>query len=286
VMFVKIDDTSFGSTDVRETEPIIAILGGDFGEFLLALAEYETLMKRSFTRVEVQKILSAWLDWAPRGVHPLTLQTDESALLYLQQNLYFNGVKGKVVALDVESPKPEYETELLNDLPNSKNQGCYYLKSILDEPARFYVRKQLLPHLIESFFRILWDKKTLSADGIPLYQKVRLNVLSGEPRPGAWINFRLSHACENQRMAALWRPFPVTTARVGTGGVQSTSVIVNHPEAAKVVRKRLAKFFSLFNPMLSEEQMIAKLNHRGNTYMEVAAEVLGSQVPYYTVSME
>jgi hypothetical protein len=84
------------------------------------------------------------------------------------------------------------------------------LKAVLDDPARFYVRKQLLPALIRAFFRILWDKKTLSSEGTPLYQKVRLNILSGEPKPGAWINFRLSHACERAHMAPLFRPFPVT----------------------------------------------------------------------------
>ncbi len=122
--YTKIDDTSFGSTDARETEPIIATPGGDFGEFILALAEYETLTKRAFTAVEVQKILTAWLDWAPRGSHPLTLQTDEAAILHLQRNLHYNGVKGKVVALDIETPKPEYVDELLKDLPASKNQVC------------------------------------------------------------------------------------------------------------------------------------------------------------------
>jgi len=86
-------------------------------------------------------------------------------------------------------------------------------------------------------------------------------------------------------MAPLFRPFPVTSAS-NAGSVKASPVIVCHPEAVKVVRKRLAKFFSLFNPMLSEEQLIAKLSHRGNTYMEIAAEVLGSEVPYYTVTME
>jgi hypothetical protein len=47
----------------------------------------------------------------------------------------------------------------------------------LDAPARFYVRKELLPALLQSFFRILWDKKTLSSDGTPLWKKVRLNIL-------------------------------------------------------------------------------------------------------------
>jgi hypothetical protein len=111
---------------------VLSVSGGDFGEFLLALAEYETLTKRSFTSVEVQKILVAWLDWAPRGSRPLTLQTDEAALLHLQQNLHFNGVKGKVVALDIENPKPEYQTELLKDLPNSKNMVTSHSGSFVD----------------------------------------------------------------------------------------------------------------------------------------------------------
>jgi len=257
------------------------------GEFFLALSEYEAMTKRAFTVTEVKKILSAWLNWAPRGSRSVALQTDETATLHLQQNLHYNGEKGKVIGLDLDDPKSEYHSELLKDLPHAKNQGCYYLKSILDSPQRFYVRKELMPSLIRAFFMILWDKKTLSSDGTPLYRKVRLNMLQGEPKAKAWINFRASHACEQRRMAPVFRPFPVTTERAGPSlPAHLSPVIVNHPEAAKVVRSRLAKFFALFNPMLSEEQFTNKLNHRGNTYMEIAAEVLGSQVPYYTVTME
>jgi len=85
-------------------------------------------------------------------------------------------------------------------------------------------------------------------------------------------------------MAPLFRPCPLTTDKAGTG--PSAAVMVNHPAAVQVMRKRLAKFFSLFNPMLSEREFLQKLAHRGSTYMEVAAEVLGSEVPYYTVAME
>jgi hypothetical protein len=282
--YVKVDDVSFGCTDPRETEPILGTPGGDFGEFLLALAEYEHLTKRSFSQTEVQKILAAWLDWVPRGQRPMYFHTDETATLHLQANLHFNGVKGKVVALDLETPKEEYIEELLKDLPNSKNQGCYYLKSILDDPKRFYMRKELLPALIQSFFKILWDKKTLSSDGKPLYKKLRFETLIGEPNPKAWINFRATHACEHQHMAPIFRPFPLTTEKAGVGA--ASAVMVNHPSAVQVMRRRLAKFFSLFNPMLSEREFLQKLDHRGSTYMEVAAEVLGSEVPYYTVALE
>lgn len=285
-VLVRVDDVSFGTTDARETEPILATPGGDFGELFLALAEYEAMTKRAFTDAEVGRILASWLKWPARGSRPLALQTDEAALLHVQQNLHYNGEKGKVVGLDLDSPKAEYQTELLKDLPHAKNTGCYYLKSILDAPARFFVRPELLPALIRAFYRILWDKSTLvdAKDPSlgPLYNRVKLNILQGEPAPKAWINFRASHSCERKRMAPVWRPFPVTTSRAA----HASPVIVNHPEASKVVRMRLAKFFSLFNPMLSERAFVAKLNHRGNTYMELAAEVLGSQVPYYTVTVE
>jgi hypothetical protein len=280
--YVKVDDVHFGCTDSRETEPILGTPGGDFGEFLLGLAEYEHMTRRSFSQTEVQKMLAAWLDWAPRGSQPLYFHTDEAATLHLQANLHFNGVKGKVVALDLDAPKDEYIDELLKDLPNSKNQGCYYVKAILDDPKRFYMRPALLPALIQSFFKILWDKKTLASDGKALYQKLRFETHVGEHSPKAWINFRVTHACEHQHMAPVFRPFPLTTKRVGP----VSAVLVNHPAAVQVLRKKLAKFFSLFNPMLSEKEFMQKLAHRGATYLEVAAEVLGSEAPYYTVSLE
>jgi len=284
VTYAKVDDTSFACIDGRETDPVLATPGGDFGEFLLALAEYETMTKRSFSQIEVQKILTAWLDWAPRGPRPLYFHTDEAAIRHLQHNLHYNGQKGKVVGLDLESPKAEYQTELLKDLPAPQNQGCYYLKAILDNPARFYMRKELLPALIQSYYKILWDKVTLSSDGTKLYQKLNFVVHQGEPAEKAWVNFRTSTACEHHHRAPLFRPFPLTAQRPGTGPL--APVFVNHPQAVSVVRTRLAKFFGLFNPVLSEREFLNKLNHRGNTYMEITAEMLGSQVPYYTVSVE
>jgi hypothetical protein len=98
--------------------------GGDFGEFLLALAEYEHMTKRSFSQMEVQKILTAWLDWVPRGQRPLYFHTDETATQHLQANLHYNGKKGTVVGLDLDAPKDEYRDELLKDLALSKNQAC------------------------------------------------------------------------------------------------------------------------------------------------------------------
>jgi len=249
------------------------------------LAEYEHMTKRSFSQAEVQKMLVAWLDWVPRGTRPLYFHTDEAAILHLQSNLHFNGQKGKVVGLDLETPKPEYEEELLKDLPSSKNQGCYYLKSILDNPSRFYMRKELLPALIQSYFKILWDKKTISSDGTLLHQKLNFVILQGEPAEKAWVNFRTSPSCEHEHHAPIFRPFPLTAQKPSANGPLAP-VFVNHPSAVQVMRKRLAKFFSLFNPALSEKEFIEKLNHRGNTYMEIAAEVVGSEVPYYTVTME
>jgi hypothetical protein len=154
---------------------------------------------------------------------------------------------------------------------------------VLDNPARFYMRKELLPYLIQSFFRILWDKTAVATDGSLLHSKLNFVTLQGEPKERAWVNFRASPACEHEHHTPLFRPFPLTTQRLSSTAL--APVFVNHPIAVNVMRRRLAKFFALFNPALSEREFIDKLSHRGNTYMEIAAEVVGSEVPYYTVRL-
>jgi len=146
------------------------------------------------------------------------------------------------------------------------------------------MRTELLPALIQSYFKILWNKKTLASDGTPLYRKLNFVVLQGEPQEKAWINFRASKSCEHAHHAPLFRPFPLTSQRAGLGPLEP--VFVNHPYAVQTLRTRLAKFFSLFNPMLSGKEFLTRLNHRASAYMESAAEVVGSEVPYYTVTME
>jgi hypothetical protein len=63
-------------------------------------------------------------------------------------------------------------------------------------------------------------------------------------------------------------------------------VFVNHPFAVQSLRAKLATFFSLHTPQISPHEMESRLNHRGLHHMEIAAEILGSDVPFYTVTVE
>jgi len=136
------------------------------------------------------------------------------------------------------------------------------------------------------FFKILWDKKRVASDGTLLYRKLNFDVLEGEPNAKAWVNFRANHHCERAHRAPAIRPFPLTTERPGFDPGSIGPVLVNHPHAVRVMRDRLAKFFSLLNPTIGARDFSARLAHRGERVLESVAEVLGSVVPFYTVTVE
>jgi hypothetical protein len=175
-----IESSSFHCIEGRGTDLELGTPGGDFGEFLSALAEYEHVTQRTLSLDDVSQLLSAWLDWGPRGDLPFYYHTDDTSLKHLQAHLHLNGETGKVVGLDVEEPKDELKDQLLKDLTASKNQGCYYIKALLDNPQKFYLRAELTPLLIQALYKIIWNKDTQGSDGVALYTKVNLDILEGK----------------------------------------------------------------------------------------------------------
>lgn len=203
--------------------------------------------------------------------------------------------------LDLKHPEKNYKAALRTDLRKAANHGCTYIKAVLDNPAAYGVRKGLLPDMINVYFDMLWDKKTTvtgrtlkdstepqlrtnetySVSNSPLLaDRLEFQVLDGPLlQEQAWINFRGNRHCEHDKQAPLFRP-----------RTDKTQVFVNHPAAAAVWRHKLASFFARHAHKsgfaFSAKSFFLRLRRRGRRNMEMAAELLGRNVPYYTVTVE
>jgi hypothetical protein len=272
------EHASFADVDSREPRTVVGAVGGDFGEFLAALGVYEQLLGRNVTEAAVQKLLAAWLGDITGS---MMYTTDDEAVHHLQANLHLNGQKGTVVALNLLFPQPELREEILKDIVKPENQGSYFLKAVLADPRRFYLRKELVEALIRSLFNILWDRSTVGPDGVPLFRKINVNQLSGTFAPRAWINFRANPHCEEENKAPGFAPM----SRRGYGAVQ---VIVNHPAAVHSLRRRMSRFFVGLDPHpdVSVATFLNRLGRASQRITELFAEVVGASIPFYTVVVE
>jgi len=267
------------------------------------------------TSALVEQLLRNWVESPQRGGVRFTLQTDEAALEHLRKNLRVAGARrGAVLQLDLTKPEAAQQAPLRTDLLKPINHGSLYLRAVLDNPAAYGVRAPLVQHTIHAFFNLMWNKKTLAKPLPPpspeqkakeaaekkdkkqqgeekndvvtsklLADRFRLVVLDGKAlQEKAWINFRGNSHCESEKRAPLFTP--------RSSGKSATSVFVNHPAAAAAWRHRLASFFAAHankqGVPVSAKSLFLRMRRRGLRNMELAAEVVGSNVPYYTVTVE
>eukprot|EP01006_Ploeotia_vitrea_P036872 TRINITY_DN66068_c10_g1_i1.p1 TRINITY_DN66068_c10_g1~~TRINITY_DN66068_c10_g1_i1.p1 ORF type:complete len:428 (+),score=216.71 TRINITY_DN66068_c10_g1_i1:51-1286(+) len=271
--------TSFADVDCRERHAVLATPGGDFGEFLTALNVYQANADKDFSAERVQHVLESWLESSTTSFY---FNTDELAVKNLREHLTVAGRQG-VVGLDLTNPKVEYRKSLLRDLCKSDNQGSYFLKAVLDHPDRFYMRGETVCHAVQAFFKILWQRgdekpKVSSIDGETLYSKLNFQVLQGALNCRAWINFRANHHCEEEHKAPAFTP-----------AVDDSQVFVCHPEAVSILRERLGAHMLREGGLptsLQLKPLVQRIQRRSFINMEHTAESVGSNVPFYTATIE
>jgi len=268
--------SSLSCVEGRDPSHLLGTPGGDWAEFMHALSEFEVVTKQRLTQDLVTSYFRRWLDYAPRGPAMFYYHTDSAAVLRVQQKLHVDGSADKVVGLELDAPEARWRETISLLLKQSRYHGCTYIKAILDEPERFYVRKELPGYVVVAYFHTLWDKTKLAQDGTPYYQKlnfVTLDGMAGEEK--AWINIRASHNCEKAHRAPAFKPHN-----------SLAPVFVHHPQAVDVHRETYARFFAAHADGVSAKDLLARFRHRGAQTLQVAAEVMGSAVPFYTVTVE
>lgn len=265
--------TSFACIDGRETRNVLATLGGDSGELLTAMSIYEDLANKNLTMKEIKDIFVSYLS---NRDFPLYFCTDETAVAHIAKHLRVGGSVG-VVGINVDDPPEEFKAALVDDLVKVENQGDYFLKALLSDAVRFYIRKELVEDYIRVIYQLVWDKKTLGLDGAILSSKIAFNIYDGTPREKAFISFRSSSRCESANLAPAFAP-----------SFGNYSVFVNHPVAVSSLRADLGKFFSRQSDLksVSQEDFLARLQRRGQVNLEEAVHMFAANVPFYTVNVE
>jgi len=294
VKIVELSSTSFSCIDDRSYTPIVGAPGGEFGEFLVALNEYEKVRAKNLTAEETKNLLVGWLNWNSneKNDYQFYFHSDEKSINTLNSKL----TSGQVP--DMTSPRGADQAALLEQLIKPANQGCSFTRSVLMNPDKFGFRLDLVQYLIQAFFNILWDKTAKGIDQEPLSAKINF-VISPTPtaptttvgstapktEQRAWVNVRASQHCDEDNQAPA---IPSIRQLLPPDAVYGdvVSVFVNHPRSAGFLRQRLAKYLVSRVPALSIEQLTTLIHRRAELVMETAADLVAYNVPYYTVSVE
>lgn len=265
--------------DGRIQGPHLATPGGELSEFISALNEYERIIKQKLTYKEVSMLLRGWLDWSNRP--PVVFATDLQSVEHLRKHLRVRGEAGTVVDLDLVNPPDDYKPGLRQDLRDGRNHGSRYIKALINSPTRFALRPQLAQDVIVAFFETMWDSKTERKNGQGLLSsQCKLDIVEGTAeQEKAWINFRSNRHCEHELKAPAFK-----------GNTEVANVFINHPEAVQYVRHRLSQFFAHHASTLGIDvpalQFFLKFQRRGLRNLQMAAELLGRDVPFYHVTVE
>lgn len=219
---------------------------------------------------------------------------------FFQQRLKVRGSAGMVVDLNLQSPPNDYKEQLRIDLRDPRNHGSAFIRSVLSKPQRFNMRDGLVGDAVQVFFDILWNKDTQiqgcsnatynataaqpknddRSYSCKLSDHITFEILDPQPaQEKAWLNIRSNFHCEAEHRA------PLFLSRTDT-----TSVFINHPQAVLYWRHQLSQYFTLHAQTagfpITVNHFYKRLKRRGLRNTEMCAEMIGRDVPYYTVTVE
>jgi hypothetical protein len=265
--------------DGRDDCGIIGTPGGDMGEFLVAMATLEDLLRRPFTEAEVAELFRRRLEAFGR----FYMHSDQSCLDKLFAALHADPrLEGK---LQTGSSTIEM-TEALHAVPAACREavvehlvhpdhiGCGHLRLMLLHSDKYRVRRGLVVSALKSFFYSGWDGAT-ECDYV---------VLTGQHKECGVANVTLSEAVQPFTRIPLIPP----SLPAAQGGNQ---VFVNHEQISAYLRRQLADWFlvqrdvlpltraakAAFHPMM---ELLAG-SHAENTLGALAADL-----PMYTLNFD
>ena len=194
--YVQASYTSFKCLDGRYNEAVLAVPGGDTGEFITALSVFEDLINNNneksslLNKEDIEYLFKEYL----RNMKPdtFTMCTDFNAINHLEKIMHIDG-------LNINKPRSGIVDELLQHIINPENLGDSHLRLLLKYPESYGIRKELVQDFIQVIYKTLWNNQGKENE---LYSsKIDLDILSGEHSESAFLEVRSNDACQNLQLA-------------------------------------------------------------------------------------
>ena len=255
--------------DGRDEQGVVGTPGGDAGEFVLALAAYESASGNQLSPEQVAHLLNQRLESFGR----FYLHTDLHALDVLTEALRADSVIGpKVAPIDgaadwsqfLKSPPSELQDRLVGIFQEANHVGCGHLKLILNNSESYAVRQGLAKSVIAAFFRAHW------AD----HPDVQFTPLAGAHTEAAVVNICLPRGCN-----------PYSHVPCIAPQIAGSSLFVNHPEVTVRLRQSLSQFVA--EKLDSDASRLAAVQAElGDQQMGLTLGALAAGLPIFNVAFD
>jgi len=259
--WVNVHSASFGCADGRSAEEGLGTWGGDFAEFLTALNVYEQMATIHLSQADVTTIFRKYLEASSRD----KFTTCMSGLSIRQ---FFGSVDDPENA--IKNPPEEKRALLWMKISDPNFVGNDHIKFMLENPASYSVRKELVQQFIHSFFDILWNTYD------PLREKLRVQVLPGDHQERAVISVTIPDFCLKQaNLAALIAP-----------RLPTDSVVILNPDVVQILRKELSIFFSReTTPVVRADEMNKRFNVLAAGQGALTKKAMYDRIPSYSAKI-
>jgi len=259
--WVNVHSASFGCADGRSAEEGLGTWGGDFGEFVTALNVYEQMATIHLSQADTTAIFRKYLEASSRD----KFTTCMSGLAIRQ---FFGSVDDPENA--IKNPPEEKRALLWMKISDPNFVGNDHIKFMLENPAAYSVRKELVQQFIHAFFDILWNPYD------PLREKLRVQVLPGEHQERAVVSVTIPDFCLKQaNLAALIAP-----------RLPSDSVVILNPDVVQVLRKELSTFFSReTTPVVRADEMNKRFNVLSAGMGVLTKKAMYDRIPSYSAKI-
>jgi len=259
--WIDVRTASFGCVDGRATGEGLGAWGGDFGEFVTGLNIYEQMTTIHLAQADVTSILRKFLESTNR-------QKFTTCISGLAVRQMFGAVDDMKAA--IMNPPEERRAALWMKISDSNFVGNDHVKFMIDSPSDYSVRKELVQHLIHSFYDILWNQYD------PLRSKLDVQILPGDHNERAVVAISSPEFCLQEANIA-----PVIAPRTA-----ESSMAIVHPDAVQVLRKELSLFFSReTNPIIKADEMNKRFNVLAAGQGALTKKKMFDRIPTYTATI-
>ncbi|MHC4959273.1 MAG: rhodanese-like domain-containing protein [Planctomycetota bacterium] len=212
--------------DGRDERGVIGTLGGDAGEFLLAIAALEQVTGATLTSGQVREAVTAHVD----TFGEFYMHTDQTAFEALAEAARADDrLRGAVAGLSsteewvafLSAPPEPLRDALLDLMVDPAHVGCGHMRLMLQHSDEYGIRPALVRDFIRAYYGFWWQ-------GVPEFSPT---LLPGGHKEGAVVNVLLDE-----------KPWPLSYVPLISPACHGTQMFVNHPQVVAELRRHAIEF--------------------------------------------
>lgn len=254
--------SSFSTLDGRNDEKVLGTPGGDMGEFIQAVQSFAKVSGRTLTEEEIATYLEKYLRVMTKT--KFSYQTDEKAYIRLAtacgcRNLHVSEMGGL-------GRKQEVFLQLVAE---PQHIGDPFIKFLAINATNLEINPEYIHDSLAAYHRVLWTSPSRAAD------KLCYLEMKGTHKEAALVNIKTPAFCTDQGLAPMVSPEMTCQA----------PVMINHPEAAKLLRRELVAVLT-DGTNVDPLDVLAVYNAMAETNLEKFMADFGAGLPIYTVEFK